>query len=272
MSLLTNLFRLIPPTFKKDYCPKSLQELANSIINGTQLTFLIQQGNFLYNMGSTTPAPENRIFPWLYTPNGRWYTFQFGLWTAPMDPSMRDPTFRRMWKPAVGTPASAIWSVDEGSGADPVITPPTATTGASWELDLDDWAGRVPIGVGAIPDADPAKTLVLGDTGGVPQHKLTPEEGANSSHTHAFGVSHAGNDDAYFAKTGVNTVPSYTGYYITGSNGNIEAAQTTADLFTLPSGSDGKGVPDPTAFPTMPPYRAIYWAKPTIRKWYTLPA
>lgn len=272
MSLLTNLFRLIPPTFKKDYCPKSLQELANSIINGTQLTFLIQQGSFLYNWGSTTPAPENRVFPWLHSPTGRWYTFQFGLWTAPMDPSMRDPTFRRMWKPAVGTPASAIWSVDEGSGADPSITPPTATTGASWELDLDDWAGRVPIGVGAIPDADPAKTLVLGDTGGVPQHQLTEAEGANGVHKHPIGVADPTSDDGVFPIQTSTTVPSWSGHEITGGGTQHSPSETTANLFSLASGTDGKGVPDPTAFPTMPPYRAIYWAKPTARKFYTLPA
>ena len=55
MSLLTQLVRLIPPSLRPGYCPSTYQELANDLIGGTRLTFLINNGNYLYNYGSSTP-------------------------------------------------------------------------------------------------------------------------------------------------------------------------------------------------------------------------
>lgn len=273
MGLLTNLFRLIPPSFKAGYCPKTVQQLANDLMSGTQVTFLIQQGNFLYNMGSVTPAPENRIFPWLFTPNGRWYTFQFGLWVAPMDASSREPTFRKMWKPATGTPESALWSVDEGDGTDPSTTPPTPITGATWEVD-HDMDGVFPMGVGQIPGTgtdpvtNPVVSIALGQTGGDYRHFLTELEGAVGMHTHLLGAFSAVGVE--LATAASQTVPSYTGKFV-GDNA-APASYTTASLTTFPSGPSAAGVPTPDPFQILPPYRAIYWAKPTARQWYTLPA
>ena len=141
------------------------------------------------------------------------------------------------------------------------------TSGPSWEIDTQ-FEGRVPIGVGTIPGTTtPVITTVVEDAVGNGEHTLTEAEGATGVHTHAFGVSHAGNDDAYFARLGTNIVPSYTGYYITGSNGNIVAAQTSADLFTLPSGTGGSGV-TPTPFSVVQPSVAVYVIMPTIRQFY----
>lgn len=157
MSLLTSLFRLIPPSFKAGYCPKTIQQLANDVINGTQLTFLIQSGNFIYNYGGSTPTADNRIFPWLNTNDGRWYTFQFGLWVSP-----RPFSFGQIWF-TKGATESALWSMDGGDGTDPRATlpdgsanpayvPPTSITGAMWMVE-HSMDGRFPIGAGTIPNA-----------------------------------------------------------------------------------------------------------------------
>lgn len=274
MSLLTQLIRLIPPSFKPNYCPKTWQQLANDVISGTQATFLVQAGNFLYNYGSTTPSPENRIYPWLNTPTGRWYTFQFGLWVSP-HPIAPNSYLRQLWTGTNdGTPATGIWAYDEGNGVSPLVVAPTQTTGPFWQVD-STFDARMPIG----PGTTAGGTVITTDgqnpatsSGGSDQHTLTDAEGATGTHQHPFGLTNPGNDDAFFRKNGAAaTVPGYTGYYITGSNGNIETGQTTADLVTLPPGTDGKGV-TPTAFSILNPYRGAFIIGRTNRIFYTLAA
>lgn len=271
MSLINNLIRLIPPTLRPGYCPNpaTWQQFANDLIGGTRATILLDIGSIFFNYGDTTPEPENRSFPWIHTGNGLLWIFKNGLWTSPR-PQV-DTGFRWMWKPANGTAESAIWSVGGGDGTDPSTNPPTAFTGAMWSVD-HDMDGIFPIGVGTIPDTDPAVSITLGQTGGEYEHTLTEAEGAVGVHTHPFGLTNqAPGDDAFFRKGTIQTVPGYTGFYITGSNGVISTQQTQADLQTLPSG-DGKGVPEPDAFKIMPKYRGVYWAKPTNRIYLTLPA
>lgn len=253
------------------WCPQTYQELIDAIINGTQVTFLIDTGNFLYNMGSVTPDPENRIFPWLFTGDGtyygRWYTFNYGLWVSPMDPSSRETTFRKMWKPANGTLESAVWSLDQGSGEDPSIVLPTATDGATWEVD-HDMDGIFPVGVGTIPGS--SDSIALGDTGGEYEHTLTEAEGAVGQHVHPMGFGNTGTGDLglNFVNPAVST-PAYSTFF--NSSGAPSGTTTTsANLVTLPA-NNGSGVTaDP--FKIYPKYRGIYWVKPTARKFYTLPA
>lgn len=283
MSLLTSLFRLVGPTLPAGWCPSTYQELADGLINGTQVTFLIDSGNFLYNYGSATPAPENRIYPWLYTPNGRWYTFQFGMWVAPVDPAELVDDFVKLWVPTAGTPESDLWSLDEGDGTDPSVPGNvTSTTGAMWQV-FSTLAGRFPLGVGTIPDSDLGggdASVGISQTGdtfgrqGEYAHQLTGAEGAVDQHTHPFGLSNnaAGpnGDDAYFAQQGTTTVTGYNGTYITGSNGVIQAPLTQADLYTLKANNNA-GVTS-TKHQNMPPFLGVYFIKHTARTFYTLPA
>lgn len=270
MSLLTNLFRLIPPSFRAGYCPASLQQFANDLINGTQVTFLIQSGNFFYNYGSTTPLPENRIYPWLHLPSGLWYTFQFGLWTSPMDPSSREPTFRKMWKPDAGTPESALWALDGGDGVDPSITAPTSTTGAMWEVD-HDFDGRFPIGIGLVPGSDPAVTTVAADTGGAAQVMQSADQLIPHQHIVPACANVTNTTDP--APTGSPVTVQY-GIGKTQGTGEVvdDSASQYERAFPLTSETPDTDNVTQTPLPTLPPYRAIYWIKPTIRQYRTLPA
>lgn len=153
MSLLTQLAKLIPPSFRPNYCPASWQEFANDLIGGTRLTFLIQQGNFLYNFGSSTPIPENRIYPWLNSTDGLWYLFQFGLWTTP-HPVPASSAFRQLWVDS----EAALETVDGGSAGTV-----TTITGPFWQVD-HAFDGRMPIGPGTIPGTDPARTVAVNAT------------------------------------------------------------------------------------------------------------
>lgn len=248
MSILTSLFRLVPPSLRAGHCYANVQELVNDAIGGTQVTFLIQTGQFLYNYGATTPTSDNRLWPWLRTTDGRWYTFQFGMWCSPMDPSQREPSFRRMWKPAHPTPESALWSVDGGDGTDPNTVPPTATTGAAWRVD-HDMDGVFPVGVGVVPGTSPAQSITLHQTGGEYEHVLTQAElpDINLDASIRSGTSDPQDPGATFLA-------------------NPASSTLTPYHLLVPLGGSG------TPIINMPPFRGIYWAQPTARLFYTLPA
>jgi hypothetical protein len=270
MGLLTNLWKLIGPTFPNGFCPQTFQELSDAIINGSQVTFLIDTGNFLYNYGSATPAPENRIFPWFNTTFNRWYNFAFGLWVSPMDPSSRESSFRKMWKPDDGTLESSLWALDGGDGTDPGTSPPTATTGAAWQVD-HDFDGVFPVGVGTIPGSTDA--IALGAQGGEYKHTLTEAEGAVGNHVHAIGQSDTSLTDAAagFNIGALTTTTAFNAWRVGAGGGAIlPYPLTQADLYTLKA-DNGNGITS-TPFSIYPKYKAIWWIKPTSKTYYTLPA
>lgn len=166
--------------------------------------------------------------------------------------------FNGHWVIKYPTPASSqerrLWV---GLEADLVTYDGGAVGNALWEVD-HDFDARYLIGPGTLPSTT---AIAVGGTGGEETHVLTEAEGAVGTHTHPFGITNPGGDDAYFAKQGVTTVSSYTGYYITGSNGNITAGQTTADLYTQPA-ANGAGVTS-TGHNNMPPYRGVFVIKRT---------
>lgn len=251
MSLLTSIFRLVPPTFRPGFCPKTAQELANALIGGTQLTFLIQEGSFMYNMGSATPTAENRIFPWLYTPDGLWYTFQFGVWVAAYPvPPLCD--VRWLW---VGTnDAAGLFSFDGGDGSDPGAVVPTQITGSFWQADTL-FAARMPLGAGTLPSGTVISTAPS-STGGLEKVSLTAAE--MPPHTHDFKVT-ANNAD------GGGTGELTGGEFNSPNDGEFNGTTASA-------GGDGATPPVVVAHTNMSPYIGVYFIKRTGRIWRTLPA
>jgi hypothetical protein len=234
-------------------CPATFQEQLNQI---AALLKAVLPGQAFYNFGPTKPGVEFQDYPWFRTTDGRWYYFS-GVWRAPNN---YDGNERRIF---MGTEAQLAVYDGGDTGT------PSPTTGPMWVVDTD-FNGRSPIGVGDIPGTDPVKTLALDENYGDGQHTLTEVEGGVGSHTHAFGKVNPGNDDAYFSKVGARTVAGYTGFYISGDNGNLEPPLTQADLFTLPPGSDGAGV-TPVPFSVVHPVKAVNIIKPSGRLFYTVP-
>lgn len=255
MSLLTNIFRIVPPTLKSGWCPKTWQDLANVIIGGTQITSLIQVGTWLYNYGSATPLPENRIFPWLNTDDGLWWTFKNGLWTSPRPKCEQDPNLRILWMAPNGTPESDVWSKDGGNGQDPSVNPPTIYTGALWEVD-HDMDGRVFIGAGNVPGtANPVISPDLSDTGGEGEHSLTEAE--MPPHTHDFQV------------IAQNSAASGSGALTGGDNNNPNDGEFNG----ITESTGGSGSPAAVeAHNNLQPYKAGWHLMPTVRIYYTRPA
>lgn len=245
-----NLFRLTPPTLKPGWCPKTEQERINVEIGGTQVTYLIQTGTSFFNYGPNTPAPENRIYPWINTTDGRLYTFQGGMWTSP---NPREPDGE--WIIWPGT-EQELWSYDGGDGVDPNSVAPTDTTGAMWQV-VAAMAGRMPIGVGTVPsDGSVARTLIVGNTGGEGKHSLAEDE--MPPHTHDVKIvarnSSGGGGGAVTSgtdNTTDNSIPPFT---------------------SDSAGGDTQTPPVVVPHENLPPYRVVYFAVRTQRKYYSLPA
>lgn len=273
MALLARLFKLIPPTFKAGYCPSSLQQFANDLFSGAQVTVLVNTGNFQFNYGSTTPSPENRIYPWLHVPSGRWYTFQFGLWVSPMDGASREPSFRKMWFPAAGTPESNLWGLDGGDGTDPATNAPTAISGAAWQVDTV-LSGRIPIGVGTVAGSDPAVTLAVRDTDGDAQFTQTSAQVPPHKHIVPICVNanqvtdpSPGNSPGC-VKFGVGEEIG-TGNIVDDSTGTFDRAYPMTSSTEEPVAADA---PEQEPISLLPPVIGVIWIKPTAKIWYTLPA
>lgn len=146
-----------------------------------------------------------------------------------------------------------------------------------WEIDVL-FDGRTPTGVGVIPTSAPAASIVnpldttdsLGNSGEY-KHVLTGAEGAVADHDHPVGLFNSGGggnaDDAFFNKvTPAVGTAGWTGRYITGGDGIVSAAQTTADIYTLQA-NDGNGVVS-AGHSSMQPYIGVFFIKRTSRAFY----
>lgn len=150
------------PSVPEGFCNNLGEDWVQSLLNlfGQSVAILNTgsgAGTILLNQESL-PSPEQRNFLWRRPSRGS-LIFSWdsggGAWTAP-NPIPANGIERRLM---VGTPAE-IWAYDGGDGSDPSTTPPAANVGAMWEID-PDFAGRVAIGVGAIPGTNPAKSIAL---------------------------------------------------------------------------------------------------------------
>lgn len=250
------LLPIIPGTLPQGECPPTLQGLLNLFADNLQA--LLENGRSFYNIGDTKPAPELQAYPWINTAfRNLIFVFQ-GVWRCPTGYDLNE---RRLW---VGDVTQLV-SYDGGSAG--AVTP---TTGPMW-IEDSDAQGRVPMSPGLIPGTTtPAKTLTVGEQYGSGEHTLTEAEGSVGAHIHLTGKSDPTAAAAAFAKNGsAVTVPTYSGYYI-GGNAPQPFSETTADMTTLPSGVDGKGV-TPTPFSIVQPVIGIYVIKPSGRLYYTVP-
>lgn len=284
MGLLTNLFKLTGPTLPSGYCPTSFQQLADDFFNGAQVTFLIDTGSSFFNYGSATPAPENRIFPWLNTDDGLWWTFNFGLWVSPVNQSDLVDGFRRMYLPVAGTLESIVWILDGGDGTDPSVTPPNpaGTTGAMWKVD-HNMDGRFPLGSGVIPNSDLGSGAAsvgiaqIADSFGRQgeyAHKLIADE--MRAHFHGVGTDGqpGGGDPPVMISRAWNVAPTAlterledTPGSATWGDGALFSAGTmgsTNPISDVINTSDGHN--------TMPPFMGVWFLQHTSRRYRTRPA
>lgn len=207
-------------------------------------------------VSETEPPADYRDRVWFIPTAGKFYNYISGQWQRTYD----EPALSPRLMPWYGSDAAlSAYGRDVTDGL-----------GAFWEP-ATQMDGRVPIGIGTIPTSSPAAAVTaVGDTtdtlgsSGEYKHVLTEAEGSVGQHVHPFGRTNPASDDAFFAKTGINTVPSYSGFYITGSDALNVVTQTTADLVTLPPGLTGAGVTAVGHY-NLQPFIGIRWAKRTSR-------
>lgn len=120
---------------------------------------------------STAPGATDRDKLWRDTDTGIIYEWSGGAWIAP-HPEPASGDSRRWW---AGT-LVALETYDGGS-----VGAVSTNSGPMWEEDIT-MRGRSPMGPGAIPDSNPAKTLAIGEEFGEGAHEQDVEE--VGPHTH----------------------------------------------------------------------------------------
>jgi microcystin-dependent protein len=227
------LITLTAPNLPLTYCPSNYQQLANDIISGTQATFNSAIGNSFFNFGSTTPALNNQVYPWL-DENGDWWVFNGGYW-ARQNPVAAGSSERRIF---VGT-STDVLSYDGGDGT---VYSGNPYAGSMWQLD-NAFDARFPVGAGTFAasgvvnvNGTATSTAVVGED----QHTLSVQE--MPAHTHNF-------------------FPLVTA---DANNGGANGVQygTTANV---PTSSTGDGA----AHNNLPPFYGVYFIKRTARVYYT---
>lgn len=237
------LITLTAPSLPVNYCPTNYQQLANDIIGGTQATFNSAIGNSFFNFGSTVPALNNQIYPWL-DENGLWWVFSNGYWTR-INPVPASGSERRIY---VGN-TTDLQTYDGGN-----TNTPSNWSGPMWEVDTE-FAARFPVGVGQF--AASGAVVVTGKVtstaiAGEDQHTLVTGEIPAHLHTLDSDGKPAVFWDAFTQEAGGDSNPSYS------FNGGVPKTAST-------TGSVGGGA----AHNNLPPFYGVYFIKRTTRVYYT---
>jgi len=231
------LINLTPPNLPIGYCPTNYQQLANDIVSGTQATFNSSIGNSFFNFGSTTPALNNQVYPWL-DENGNWWVFNGGYWSR-QHPVAAGGSERRIY---VGN-TTDLQTYDGGN-----TNAPSAWSGPMWEVDTA-FEARFPVGAGAFAtsgtvsvNGTTTSTAVVGED----KHTLTVAEMPSHSHSMTW--------DSQDTAGGNQLKTLYLG--------------PDANVFNDINKNTGNSGGD-TAHNNLPPFYGVYFIKRTARIYYT---
>ncbi len=229
------------------YCYTSPERFALDIAAGLQ-GYL--PGSYSTIVRSETePVATDRDKVWVQVNadgafTGKTFTYAYGKWVM-LNPR-RNPA-ERVW--FEGSESDA-WSYDGGDGTDPTSNPPTATTGAMWEVD-HNYDFRFPLGAGTSPKPT---TVSVGDTGGEEDHELDVSEFPASFQLQATLPGHRTNTETLGPQW---LAPAGSAY------ASVTNPATEVGTFNFSNTGGGQGITN------MPPYRAGYWLKPTNRQYFT---
>jgi hypothetical protein len=246
--------QLVPPTLADGYCPGSLQEFTNDIISATTIQSSISTDNIV--ISDTAPADTTKI--WFKTVGGlpsdpnQFYKWNpsLGLWVR-ANSAAASGNDLRLFEGTIGG-GGDLETYDGGSAG--VVGD---ASGPMWE-EATEYRGRSPMGVGAIPTANPAKSLALAEDFGEGAHLQTTDE--VGSHKHEEGI---------YVRTSV------TGYWVP-ANGST--ASGTGDLAqdvnlvldrSLPfTANNTYGASGQQTMPVVHPVRGVYFIRRTARIYY----
>lgn len=231
MAVTANL-PITPYTTALTCYPSTPQGMINEVAKST---VQLSAGNFtLIVIGSSTPASTDRDKLWYKTTVSRTYHWDAGI-GAWVSAHQHDPLseVRLLF---VGTTTSLL-SFDGGDGT---LATPAPAAGAMWQVD-SDFAGRLPMGPGAITGSTISKTLALDESYG--SGGITLAETNLPAHTH-----------------------NVVGYGTTGAETHIQAANnlTATGAVTQATTSTGSTTP----FEAVPPVLGVYFIKRSARQFY----
>lgn len=243
--------QIIPPTFVEGYCPASLQQFANDLQSGSQLSTSLSTDTL--EIGDTAPTDTSKA--WIKTVGGVVtaatglfvWNAALALWVWPN--TEQDASARRLWVGALGAGAGGLDLYDGGSAG-----AVGAATGPMWEQDTD-FVGRSPMGPGAIPTANPAKVLAVGENYGEGAHLMTDQEVAAHDHPLATDADITNAD---------GTIDVVT----TGAGGPGLAKGLTAPAVTPLSVQPNTFTTVQQTMPVIHPVRGCYLVKRTARIFY----
>lgn len=232
---------IIPPTVPAGLCQLPLQQQVNILFGLAQLNI-----NALNNLliQADEPGVDERSDAWLRLIGAdlymeRIYVFANGSWVSP-HPIPASSDYRSLW---VGSTVD-LQTFDGGE-----VGAVTATTGPMWEVDTD-FAGRIFMAPGAIPDVNPAKNLAVGEDYGTGMHTLLQAELPD--------VNFDLNVSQLSQTPGGSTVDGLL-YQEPGTGSGNTANPTN---LIVNSGGDGE------AINTIPPVRGIYLIRRSARTQY----
>lgn len=215
-----------------------VQQILNAIAAGgvAVLDSGATQGTIILNQ-EATPNPDQRNYLWRipgWSTNplhGIIFEYNGGAWIAPHP--IPPASLVRQWFEGDATDLDTYDGGSAGAVGD--------NSGPMWAID-PNYAGRSPMGAGAIPGSDPAKTLAVGENYGEGSHVLTVDELA--THHHAITVLSTDN--------------------VTNSPNGDHLRQDTTNPTTFNTDDTGSS----TAHQNVHPVRGGNWIVRTIRKNY----
>lgn len=222
---------ILQPEISDDYCFESWQKVARDLVGGAVVQ-LDNSGWSVLLKQDTTPTAAQRAYLWLNTSDDRTYRWESSVskWVS-KHYSPASGSERRIWSGSLNELKTFDGGEDAAVGT---------ASGPMWEEDVD-FAGRSPMGVGAIQNANPAKSLTIGEAYGDGAHTMTIEELVE--HTHETTLDGGGNDGG-------------THIHTAGDDNGVSPV--------IPTSATGESEP----FSIIHPVRAVYIIRRTARVYY----
>ena len=237
---------IIPPSVPEGFCNTLGPDWVHQIINlmGQAVAVFTDVGTIILSQ-EDQPNESQRNFLWHKPSTGIIYKWSTGAgaWLAPnRELPLSDE--RRWW-------AGDLVNLPNYDGGNTM--PLGINSGPMWEEDTE-FVGRSPMHPGAIPDANPAKTLAVGENYGEGSHTMTAQE--VGPHTHPLNA-----DSSIVNGANIKVVNSGSGS--TGLMIGLTGPAST-DLSVL----NNTYIASQQKMPVLHPVRGLYAIKRTIRANY----
>lgn len=235
---------IIPPSVPEGFCntlgPNWIQQIVN--LMGQAVAVFSDVGTIVLNQESV-PNANQRDFLWFRPSTGLTYYWDTGT-SAWISPHRDEPNsdVRRWW-------AGSLLDLESYDGGSPGAV--GANAGPMWEEDTA-FRGRSPMSPGAIPDANPAKTLAVNEDYGEGAHTGTAQQVPPHTHPLTADASIVDGDNIKVVTSGGGSV---VGLQIGGSGDASDDLVVAANEFT--------GTQE--ASPVIHPVRGLYAIRRTAR-------